>query len=93
MLVNIKSGKPYDVYIGRPGKWGNPYNWTSDTPGEYRVNDRMHAISAYRDWLVNGEGKHLLDDLHELEGKVLGCWCHPLPCHGTVLINLLKKKL
>jgi hypothetical protein len=21
----------------------------------------------------------------ELRGKVLGCWCAPLPCHGHVL--------
>jgi hypothetical protein len=29
-------------------------------------------------------------DLKELKGKVLGCWCSPLPCHGDTLIELLK---
>ena len=27
-------------------------------------------------------------DLHELGGRVLGCWCHPLGCHGHVLTQL-----
>ena len=27
-------------------------------------------------------------DLHELEDKVLGCWCKPGVCHGDVLIEL-----
>jgi len=25
MVINIKSGNNYDVYIGRPSKWGNPF--------------------------------------------------------------------
>lgn len=25
VVVNIKAGEDYDVYIGRPSKWGNPY--------------------------------------------------------------------
>jgi hypothetical protein len=35
----------------------------------------------------------LLADLHELEGKVLGCWCKPeKSCHGDVLVELLQKR-
>ena len=26
----------------------------------------------------------------ELEGKVLGCWCKPLGCHGDVLVEVLE---
>jgi hypothetical protein len=29
--------------------------------------------------------------LFELKGKILGCWCHPLPCHGDVLVKLIKE--
>ncbi|XP_052078951.1 uncharacterized protein LOC127717247 [Mytilus californianus] len=36
-------------------------------------------------------GKTLSESLSELRGKNLGCWCHPAPCHGDVLIELLKK--
>ena len=29
-----------------------------------------------------------MNDLHELEGKTLGCWCKPEKCHGDILIKL-----
>jgi hypothetical protein len=35
----------------------------------------------------------LLDYLHELEEKVLGCWCKPKACHGDILVKLVKKRL
>jgi hypothetical protein len=35
-----------------------------------------------------GAGKHLLNDLHELNGKVLRCYCKPLCCHGDILAEL-----
>ena len=34
----------------------------------------------------------LMSSLHELEGKQLGCWCKPGPCHGDVLVSLYKEK-
>jgi hypothetical protein len=37
------------------------------------------------------ESPDLWDSLMELDGKVLGCWCHPNPCHGNVLIQLLNE--
>ena len=86
--------EPYDVYIGRPSKWGNPFSHIKDgkTLAKYVVNTREDAISAYKEWIINGDGKHLLADLHELSDKVLGCWCSPKPCHGDVLMELLKGK-
>jgi hypothetical protein len=24
-------------------------------------------------------------------GRVLGCWCHPLPCHGHLLAELVNR--
>ena len=33
-----------------------------------------------------------MESLIELEGKVLGCWCHPEPCHGDILVKLLREK-
>jgi hypothetical protein len=56
------------------------------------VEDREAAVNAYREWITNGDGKHLLNDLHELKGgKILGCWCKPQACHGDVLLELLDK--
>lgn len=30
------------------------------------------------------------DCIQRLEGKTLGCWCTPLPCHGDVIIEYLE---
>lgn len=73
-----------DVYIGRGSKWGNPYRIGID-------GDRAEVIRKYEVW-IRGQ-KHLMDSLHELDGKVLGCFCHPLPCHGHVLIKLRAEQL
>ena len=71
----------YDVYIGRPSKWGNPF-----TIG--RHGTREDVIEKYREWITKGDGQYLLKDIHELKGKVLGCWCFPKACHGEVLHEL-----
>jgi hypothetical protein len=99
MIVNSRvvhcKKENYNVYIGRPCKWGNPYTHKQDgkTLAKYVVNTREEAVEAYREWITNGEGKHLLDDLHELKGgKILGCWCKPQACHGDVLVELINKK-
>lgn len=92
-VVHCKK-ESYDVYIGRPSKWGNPFTHKQDgkTLAKYVVEDRDAAVNAYREWITNGDGKHLLDDLHELKGgKILGCWCKPQACHGDVLLELLDK--
>jgi hypothetical protein len=83
--------EPYDVYIGRPSFWENPYTHhkTKKTLAKYVVRTREEAISRYRDWVMS-QPKMLLK-LEELQGKRLGCWCKPLQCHGDVLIQLLRE--
>lgn len=69
----------YDVYIGRPGIWGNPFILGKD-------GNREEVIVKYREWILTQP--KLLSKLSELKGKVLGCWCSPLPCHGDILVEL-----
>ncbi len=69
----------YDVYIGRPGTWGNPFRIGRD-------GGRDEVIARYEAWL--GHQPTLLARLGELRGKRLGCWCAPRPCHGDVLARL-----
>ena len=69
----------YDVYIGRPSKWGNPFRLGKNA-------SRLTVLEQYRAWILQQE--HLLADLHELRGKLLGCWCKPEICHGDVLAEL-----
>ena len=87
-----------DVYIGRGSKWGNPYthiasNIGAGRPAKYLVDTREQAIASYHYWITKGAGKHLLNDLHELKDKKLACWCKPQPCHGDILVELIKKLL
>jgi len=80
-----------DVYIGRPSKWGNPFTKIRDknTLAKHVIGPDEDAIEKYREWITEGEGKYLLNDLEELRDKRLGCWCSPKRCHGDVLVELL----
>ena len=80
-VVHCKKEK-YDIYIGRPTKWGNPFQIGKD-------GNRKQVIEKYQQWISNNP--ELLACLPELKNKVLGCWCHPLLCHGDVLIKLVNK--
>lgn len=77
-VVNVKSSK-YDVYIGRGSKWGNPFVIGRD-------GDRDRVCDLYANYL--NSRPDLLSALHELKGKVLGCYCAPLRCHGDYLAVL-----
>ncbi len=73
----------FDVYIGRPSKWGNPYSHKQGTLAEFLVSSRKEAIEKYETYLLGN--KDLMNSLVELKGKTLGCWCHPKACHGDIL--------
>ena len=87
-VVHCKKAK-YDVYIGRPSKWGNPFSYKQGTLAKYKVNNREESIQRYGEWIMTQP--QLLADLHELKGKVLGCWCKPLSCHGDILAELANQ--
>lgn len=104
-VVNVKRGEPYDVYIGRANpryglarsKWANPFK----LPPNASKGERLDSIRSYEKWITEGEGRRLLEDLGELEGQTLGCWCaeegglhagDDLKCHGQVLLKLLDER-
>jgi len=90
-VVNLKK-EDYDVYIGRGSKWGNPYtHLKTSTRAKHICKSRKESIELYRLYITEGDGKHLLNDLHELKNKVLGCYCKPLSCHGDILVELVNK--
>lgn len=90
-VVNINQ-EPYDVFIGRGSKWGNPFTHIKDkvTLADIIVDTREQAIDNYREYLT--QNKELIDSLDELEGKVLGCYCKPKSCHGDILLEFLSKR-
>lgn len=87
-VVHCKKEK-FDIYIGRPSIWGNPFSHKDGTKATYKVSTREEAIDKFRDWIA--QQPELLNKLPELKGKVLACWCKPLACHGDVLLELANK--
>tara|TARA_Y100001935_G_C17197538_1_gene453321 strand:+ start:315 stop:644 length:330 start_codon:yes stop_codon:yes gene_type:complete len=82
-IVHFKKA-PYDVYIARPSKWGNPY---SRKPGiaKFKVTTTAEAIRLHREWVLN-QPDYVEEIKKHLRGKVLGCWCdNPYTCHGYIL--------
>lgn len=81
LVVHCKR-EPYDVYVGRPSKWSNPFVIGKD-------GDRAEVIAKYEAWLY--QQPELLSALPELRGKTLGCWCAPRACHADLLATLSNK--
>lgn len=83
--------EPFDVYIGRPSEWGNPFTHKDGTTAEFKCASVEEAVQKYREWIQTQP--QLLRKLPELKGKVLGCWCKTKKnpnalCHGDVLAEL-----
>ena len=83
--------QPNTLYIGRfnkflgipASKWGNPFKLT-----EY---DRETCLKLYEEYVKNTPD--LINNIDELNGKELGCWCKPEGCHGDILIKLLNENM
>lgn len=86
-VVHCKK-EAFDVYIGRPSKWGNPFTHLNleKTKAVFHAKDRDEAVEKYKEWILTQPA--LLAELKELKGKTLGCWCSPKRCHGDILAEL-----
>jgi len=79
----------YDILIDRTTMWGNPFKIGRD-------GDRDEVISKCGKWLHGSDHKDfkqeerqaILDNISDLRGKTLGCWCKPKKCHGDILALL-----
>ena len=81
-VVHCKKNS-FDVYIGRPSEWGNPFVIGKD-------GSRAEVVEKYRAWLLTQP--KLLAKIKTLKGKTLGCWCSPDACHGDVLAEFADKE-
>lgn len=78
--------RPKDcIYIGRGSKYGNPYYVGSD-------GNREEVIFKYENYLNDclDDGFITVDELADLYGFDLECFCKPLICHGDVLIKYIN---
>jgi Domain of unknown function (DUF4326) len=82
LVVHCKQAS-FDVYIGRPSAWGNPFAIGSN-------GDRNAVVEKYETYLLGRPD--LMSRLIELRGKVLGCWCAPAVCHGDVLAKYANRE-
>ena len=86
---------PNHIYIGRDmsfyvlgtkgSKWANPFR--------VKKLGANKSLELYEEYIRNNE--ELMDQLDELNNKVLGCWCITSEndqCHGNILIKLLNEK-
>ena len=87
-----RADNPDAVIVARPTKWGNPYSID-------KFGSAKGACDAYHYWLVgmppsmmDDQAISVMNDIHELRGKDLACWC-PLDqnCHADVLLKLANK--
>ena len=85
-VVNVKVEK-YDVYIGRPSIYGNPFYLRSGSS----LEERKECVDKYEKWLRN-KPELINKMVKELKGKTLGCYCKPLLCHGDIIIKLINER-
>ena len=92
-VINIKREPEYKglkhtseyEYIGRGSYWGNPYSMYED--GE----DREEVIRKYKyDFDFEKFPNKDKNEVYNLAGKRLGCFCKPDSCHGDVLADFLN---
>ena len=85
-VVHCKKEK-YDVYIGRPSIFGNPFSIGKD-------GDREKVINLFRSYFYN-RLDYDIDfklEVEKLKRKTLACWCKPEACHGDIIVEYLEGK-
>ena len=93
-VVNLKGidksiweTQPNLVYIGRGNsKEGiQDSKWANKTP----PNDDVTLEQSLEMYEKSIKDSPLAEQLGELRGKILGCWCFPNRCHGDILLKLI----
>ena len=93
-VVHFKKDN-YDIYIGRlPNDEYNKWSYPKCLSEQMSGVTRTEKIDAYEDYLINNE--ELMNNLHELKYKTLGCWCKDKggggkKCHGDIIKKYVDK--
>lgn len=85
-VVNCRQ-EEFDIFIGRPSKFGNPYSHIYGSQARFKVASREEAIFEYEKYL-HERPELILDVCRELPNRILGCFCDPLACHGDLLARI-----
>ena len=85
-VVNLRKEK-YEIYIGRPSIFGNPFSIAK--------YGREECIEKYKEYFYRRikDDKRFKEAVLKLKGKTLGCFCKPEICHGDIIVDYLKKEV
>ena len=73
-----------DVYIGRGSIWGNPFVLNLELERDLVVEQyKLHLIEQIKQGIIT------IDQLKQLNGKKLGCYCKPKKCHGDIIKEIV----
>lgn len=50
------------------------------------------TLSCYEVYSRLNSDREFAKKFDQLEGKILGCFCPPTPCHTDIIIKLLKER-
>lgn len=78
-VVHCKKSN-YDVYIGRPSIWGNPFVHDRD-------GDKPDRIRKYRAWIMS-QPELMKRAKKGLRRRIVDYWCKPEVCHGDILAEI-----
>jgi hypothetical protein len=81
-FISWASAEGLYTKIDRATDWGNPFKLPDD-------GDRDTVIKNYAKYYLPHKPS-LLTQIEGLNGKALGCWCAPKPCHGNVLVDVVN---
>lgn len=82
-VVNI-ARELYDVYIGRPGPFGNPFIIGKLSREEVIAKFKLYFKERVR------KDEEFRNKVKALKGKSLGCYCKPRACHGDTIVAYLE---
>ena len=85
-VVNKDKGEPFDVYIGRGTPWGNPF--AIGVEGMTREDVIAKYEEYFKEKILGDEVRR--KEILSLKGKILGCHCKPLACHGDVIASYIN---
>lgn len=92
---------PNTVKVDRSTKWGNPFVPGKTYPiieegcttpmGQHKCASVADAVAMYESWVTSEQGFDQ-EEIEELTGKNLACWCKPgSPCHADVLLKIANE--
>ena len=92
LVVSVRSGLPFDVFVGRPSLFGNPWSHLV-LPNTVLVDSVEEAILRYSAYVTTCEA--IMREVPRLRGLRLGCpgRCRFPLCHAAVLAQLANRPM